>query len=296
MALESFPPFALLSVRYLISGSLMLIAVLWRGATLPRGRDLRNVIVSGIVALGVGNGALVWAETRIASGLAGLIITIAPFWMVGIEALLPGGQSLHLPTILGMLVGLAGAALLVAPDILNHSLGGNVLNGFLILQVGMSCWSLGSIFQKRQKSEAHPIVVGAIHQLAVGVASLPLALLLPGHAIHWHWRGVGAMLYLVFFGSIVGYSAFAYAMDRLPVAIVSLHSYLNSIVAVALGWLVYHEPFGWIEAAAMAIIFLGVGIVKWTTRQSLSSTLAPSAPPAVQNTAMTVNNISKNTR
>ena len=296
MALESFPPLALLSLRYLISGSLMLAAVLWRGAALPRGRDLRNAVVSGVVALGVGNGALVIAETRIPSGLAGLFITIAPFWMVGIEALLPGGQSLHLPTILGMLVGLAGAALLVAPDILNHTFSGNILSGFLILQVGMSCWALGSIFQKRQKSETHPIVVGTIHQLAVGIFALPLALLLPEHPIYWNWRGVGAMMYLVVFGSIVGYSAYAYALNRLPVAIVSVHSYINSIVAVALGWLVYHEPFGWLEASAMIIIFIGVGIVKWTTRQSLSNTLAPSAPPAVQNTAITVNRMSKKNR
>jgi drug/metabolite transporter (DMT)-like permease len=215
-----------------------------------------------------------------------LFITISPFWLVGLEALLPGGQRLHWPTIFGMLIGLCGAALLVAPDILGHGLGQNTLAGFLILQVGMAAWSLGSIFQKRQESKAHPIVVGAVHQLAAGLASLPFALVVHEHPIVWSWRGVAAVAYLVTFGSIVGYSSYAYALDKLPVAVVSVYPYINSIVAVALGWLVYREPFGWVEALAMIVIFIGVAVVK---RHSFSRTLAPSAPPAVQNTAVTIN-------
>jgi len=286
MALESFPPFALVSIRFLLSGSIMLAAVVWRGAVLPTGRDLRNACLSGVLILGIGNGALVFAELKIPSGLAGLFITISPFWLVGLEALLPGGQRLHWPTIFGMLIGLCGAALLVAPDILGHGLGQNTLAGFLILQIGMASWSLGSIFQKRQESKAHPIVVGAVHQLAAGLASLPFALLVHEHPVAWSWRGVAAVGYLVIFGSIVGYSSYAYALDKLPVAVVSVYPYINSIVAVALGWLVYREPFGWVEAVAMIVIFIGVAVVK---RHSFSRTLAPSAPPAVQNKAVTVN-------
>ena len=293
MALESFPPLALIAIRFLLSGSLMLATVIWRGSLLPRGRDLRNVFLIGVLILGMGNGALVFAELRIPSGLAGLFITISPFWLVGIEAMMPGGARLHWPTIFGMLVGLSGAALLVAPDILGHHLDKNILAGFLILQLGMSNWSFGSIVQKRQELKAHPIVVGAIHQLAAGLAFLPLALLVPEHPILWSWRGAGAALYLVTFGSIVGYSAYVYALDRLPVAVVSIYPYVNSMVAVALGWLFYREPFGWLEAAAMVVIFSGVALVK---RYSLSSTLAPSAPPAVQHTAITVNQKNRKNR
>jgi drug/metabolite transporter (DMT)-like permease len=286
MALESFPPFALVAIRFILSGSILLAAAVWKGAALPAGRDLRNAWVSGVLILGIGNGALVFAELRIPSGLAGLFITISPFWLVGLEALLPGGQGLHGPTIFGMLIGLCGAALLVAPDILGHGLGQNTLAGFLILQIGMACWSLGSIFQKRQESKTHPIVIGAVHQLAAGLAALPLALAAHGQAIAWSWRGAAAVAYLVVFGSIVGYSSYAYALDKLPVAIVSVYPYINSIVAVGLGWVFYREAFGWLEALAMIVIFVGVAVVK---RHSFSSTLAPSAPPAVQKTAVIVN-------
>jgi drug/metabolite transporter (DMT)-like permease len=286
MALETFPPFALVAIRFLLSGSIMLGASVLRGATLPRGRDLRNACLAGILILGIGNGALVFAEVIIPSGLAGLFITISPFWLVGLEALLPGGQRLHWPTIFGMLIGLCGAALLVAPDVVGHSLSRNTLTGFLILQLGMASWSLGSIFQKRQEVKAHPVVVGGIHQLAAGLAALPLALVVHEHPNIWSWRGAGAVAYLVTFGSIVGYSAYAYALDKLPVAVVSVYPYINSIVAVTLGWLIYREPFGLLEAVAMIVIFVGVAVVK---RQSFSRTFAPSAPPAVQNTEVTIN-------
>ena len=80
--------------------------------------------------------------------------------------------------------------------------------------------------------------------------------------MHWSARGVSALCYLVIFGSASGYSAYVYALDRLPVAIVSLYSYANTVVAVFLGWLTYREPFGPRELLAMAIIFTGVAIVK----------------------------------
>ena len=126
----------------------------------------------------------------------------------------------------------------------------------------MAGWSFGSIFQRRQTSRAHPIIIGAVQQLAAGLAVTPLAFILPEHPVHWAPRGVAALIYLVLFGSIVGYSAYAYAMDRLPVAIVSIYPYVNAVVAVALGWLFYREPFGRREALAMLVIFAGVALVK----------------------------------
>jgi drug/metabolite transporter (DMT)-like permease len=266
MALESFPPLLLVASRFLVSGSIMLAFAAMRGLHIPRGRELRIACVSGVLILWVGNGMLVLAEMLMASGMAGLILTISPFWMVGIEAALPGGERLHIPTILGMVVGLGGAALLFQPDAATHAFNRHLLIGLLLLQVGMASWSFGSIYQRRNAGRAHPIVAGAVQQLAAGVAMTPFALLIPEHAVQWSWRGGAAIVYLVVFGSIVGYSAYVYALDRLPVAIVSVYPYVNAMVAVTLGWLFYREPFGLREALAMTVIFSGVAIVKWSTR------------------------------
>jgi drug/metabolite transporter (DMT)-like permease len=262
MALESFPPLVLVSVRFLLAGSILLVFALGRGLYIPRGRELASNFFSGFLLLGIGNSCLVFAELLIPSGLAGLITTISPFWLVGVEALLPGGVRLHLPTIGGMIVGLVGAGLLFTNDLGAGAIDQKMLEGFLLLQIGMASWSFGSIFQRRQSGKAHPIIAAGVQQLAAGLIALPLALGIPEHPIHWSARGVSALLYLVCFGSIVGYSAYAYALDRLPVAILSVYPYVNAIVAVGLGWLFYREPFGVREAAAMVVIFAGVAVVK----------------------------------
>ena len=143
-----------------------------RGLYLPRGRELAAACFSGLLVLGIGNGGLVFAEVIIPSGIAGLIVTMSPFWMVGAEALLPGGERLHAPTIAAMAVGLAGASLLFTPDLGTHAFDHNLLNGFLILQIGMAGWSFGSIYQRRKAGKAHPIVAGGVQQLAAGLMLL----------------------------------------------------------------------------------------------------------------------------
>ena len=270
MSLESFPPLVLVSIRYILSGSILMLFALARGIYLPRGRELLAACFSGFLTLGIGNGALVFAEVIVPSGIAGLIVTISPFWMVGAEALLPGGERLHAPTIGGMLVGLLGASLLFTPDSGPHTIDRNLLHGFLILQLGMAGWSFGSIYQRRKAGKAHPIIAGGVQQLAAGLILGPFALAIPEHPIHWSVRGVSALFYLVVFGSLVGYSAYAYALDRLPVAIVSVYPYVNAVVAVGLGWLFYREPFGWREAIAMTIIFASVAVVKRFSRKGPS--------------------------
>ena len=268
MALESFPPLLLVASRFIVSGSILLGFAHVRGLHIPRGRDLRIACTSGVLILCIGNSMLVFAELLIPSGMAGLILTVSPFWMVGIEAGLPGGERLHLPTIAGMVVGMAGAALLFQPDAATHAFNHNLLLGLVLLQVGMASWSFGSIYQRRNAGKAHPIIAGGVQQVAAGLAMTPFAIAIREHPIHWSVRGVAAILYLVFFGSIVGYSAYVYALDRLPVAIVSVYPYVNAVVAVTLGWLFYREPFGIREAMAMTVIFTGVAIVKWTAPPS----------------------------
>src|SRR5689334_6066671 len=189
MALETFPPLMLVCIRYIISGGLIVGFARVRGMHLPRGRELATACFSGLLTLGIGNGALVFAELLIPSGMAGLIITISPFWMVGVEALLPGGEKLHAPTIGGMAVGLAGASLLFLQDLGSHAVDPKVLSGFLLLQVGMAGWSFGSILQRRFQGKAHSIVAGGVQQLAAGLLLLPLVLAIPQGTPHWSVRG-----------------------------------------------------------------------------------------------------------
>ncbi len=264
--METVPPATLMCVRYLLSGGLMLAGAAISGARLPRGRGLWTTSAYGLMTIGVGTGCLAFAEQWIPSGMSALMLGASPFWLVGMEALMPRGAPLHKPTIAAMLVGVAGVALLAAPDLTASTGGRGTLGGFLLLQVGCAGWAVGSILQRHQVSRVHPFVSGAVQQLATGIAYLIPALFFT-QRLHWTARGVEATLYLAIFGGLVGYSAYVLMMDRLPVAIATIYTYVNPLVAVLLGWLFYHEPFGRTEAVAMGTIFLGVALVRKAQRE-----------------------------
>jgi len=264
MALESFPPLLLVAVRFLLSGSILLAWARWKGWAFPEWREMIRTCVFGFMLLGVANGALTFSETWIPSSLAALFLTTAPFWLVGMEALMPEGERLTLPVIIGLLVGLAGVVLLVLPG------GGlvmspNIWKGFLILQVGSFFWNTGSILQRRWRATTHPLLTGALQQTAAGLVYLVAALVVPERPVTLSATGIAGILWLVTFGSIVGYSAYIYSLETLPVSLVSIYTYINPVVAVTLGKLFYDEPFGRKEVTAMLIIFTGVLIVKMRT-------------------------------
>ncbi len=269
MSLESFSPLYLIAIRYTLSGGLLLMAAKLAGARMPGRREFAETSLYGIISIGLGNGALSFAEEWIPSGMASLFICTSPFWMVGIDWILPGGRRPSGGTLRGLVVGLAGVAFLVAPTAIKEGLHGGTLAGFLLLQIGTAGWLTGALLQRRQKSLVHPIVSGAVQQVATGVFMFLPASLFERFPTHIALRPGLAVIYLVLFGSIVGYSAFVYAMDKLPVAIVSIYTYVNPIVAVFLGWLFYREPFGIRELIAMMVIFAGIAIVKLSSNQKI---------------------------
>ncbi|MGH9559549.1 MAG: DMT family transporter, partial [Bryobacteraceae bacterium] len=243
IALESFTPEALLFLRFSVSGALTLVAAALAGMRMPRGRELWLTALYGIVVLGIGNGTLVFAEQWIASGLAALFVAAEPFWLVGIEAL-AGGEPLRPSVTRGMLAGAAGVIVLVAPDLEGVHANRSVLWAFLLLQVGYAAWAVGSIGQRKLNSRAHPFVSAGVQQLATGLVFL-IPARIHSAPMHWTARGIAAIAYLVLFGSILGYTSYIYALDRLPVSVASIYTYVNPVVAVLLGWLAYREPFGW---------------------------------------------------
>ena len=265
VALESFPPALLLGLRFTLSGTILLLAGRALKMTIPSGAELRRTLFCGFLTLGVGTGCLCLAEQWVPSGLAALFVTTAPFWMLAMDAIVPDGDRFHKPVLWGMLIGLAGTLLLVVPMGSSGGLdmsSGKITLGFLVLQVGNLGWCFGSIWQRRSVTTAHPIMSGAVQQMAVGLAFLIPSLLLQHAAARWDRQGVLAILYLATFGSIIGYSAFLYALDTLPVAIVTTYNYVNPAVAVILGWAFYREQLGLRELAAMATIFAGVAVVR----------------------------------
>ena len=279
VALESFSPLTLLAVRYLCSGAILLIAAKVYGAKLPSGRELWLTALYGVIVLGGGNGSLVFAEQMVPSGVAALMIVTSPFWMVGLNRWLGDRERIHWPAMAGIVVGFGGVVLLFAPSSGTQApVDLNLIHGFAILQAGCFLWCLGALLQKKQTTQAHPVVSGAVQQLATGIAFSIPALVMPHSTAPVSMRSIAGLAWLIVFGSIVGYSAFIYVMEHLPVPIVTTYNYVNPIVAMCLGWLFYREPFGIREASAMMVIFLGVALVKWATKKPAIPSREPLLP------------------
>lgn len=277
IALESFPPLYLIAVRYVISGAILLLGAKLAGASIPSGRELMYTAVCGTICIGIGNGLLAISEEWVPSGLAALFYTTSPFWMVGLDWMLPGGRRPLPWTLGGLIIGLCGVVFLVLPAAAHEGLGGRTIAAFLILQLSGIGWVLGSLLQKRVHTRVQPFVSGAVQQLAAGLAMFIPASLFEKFPHTLSPRSEFAVAYLVVFGSIVGFSSFIYSMARLPVAIVSIYTFVNPVVAVFLGWIFFREPFGYPEAVAMAIIFVGIALVRRSEAGQMPTASAPAS-------------------
>ncbi|HEV2200016.1 MAG TPA: EamA family transporter [Bryobacteraceae bacterium] len=266
IGVQSISPSTLMCARYLASGLFLVIGARVKGAVFPGAREMRRTALYGLITIGLGTGSLAFAEQWVPSGLASLFVSTQPFWLVGVEAIGVAEvvrERLRGWAVAGMLVGLIGVAYLVAPGVAQEATLGrrDMLNAFLLLQFGGVMWSIGSIAQRRLTTRAHPFVSGGVQQLATGLVFYVISAL-DGRPSNWTPGAIAAVAYLAVFGGVVGYSSYIFAMDRLPVAIVSVYTYINPIVAVVLGWMFYREPLGWREVIAMLVIFVGVAMVK----------------------------------
>jgi drug/metabolite transporter (DMT)-like permease len=269
VGLESFPPTLFAGLRFIVAGVvLFLVMSRQRNARLPIGREWFDLGVVGLMLLGVGNGAVVWAEQWVPSGMAALLVATSPFWAAALARIEGDGERVGLRGLLGMAVGFGGLAMLVGPQLFGAELNGKYLLGILIIQVGCFFWQAGSLYATRRPTGVSPLMASSVQMLWAGLI-LTLAGTLIGEwgAMRFSGRSAGALMYLVVFGSIVAYSAYMYAIQKLPLPLVSTYSYVNPIVALVLGWLVLSEPLGWREGGAALVILLGVALVKTSPKE-----------------------------
>jgi drug/metabolite transporter (DMT)-like permease len=269
VGLEDFQPTLFAGLRFLIAGSLLFFVMSrQRGARLPIGREWLHLGVVGLMLLGVGNGAVVWAEQWVPSGMAALLVATSPFWAAALERFQKDGERVGVRGLLGMAVGFGGLAMLVGPQLFGAELNGKYVLGVVIIQVGSFFWQAGSVYSKLRPVGVSPLMSSAVQMLWAGVV-LTIAGTLVGEwsGMRFSARGAGALLYLIVFGSIVAYSAYMYAIQKLSLPLVSTYSYVNPLVALVLGWLVLAEPLGWREGGAALVILLGVALVKTSPKE-----------------------------
>jgi len=262
IGVQRLPPALFAGVRFLIAGVIFLTYLRLTGYPLPKPREWVHMAVVGITLLVMANGLVVWAEQWVPSGLAAVIIATVPFWTAGLEALLPAGERLGLRKVLGILIGFAGVVILFAPE-LGGTFDRAYLKGVIVLVFVPFFWAVGSIYSKHHPLESPAIVAAGVETFIAGLVLTAVGTLLgEWEAFTLNWKGMAAMVYLIFFGSIVGFSSFIYALSKLPVTTVSMYAYVNPVIAVLLGWLILSERLDWSVVTATTIVLLGVALVR----------------------------------
>ena len=262
IGVANLPPFLFTGLRFIAAGPLLLIILLLRKYKLPNKNDLFHLSISGLLLLGGGTGLVVFAEQWVPSGLTALLITTVPFWVVGINAIIPQGKKINSTVFLGLLLGLVGVGIIFGEDFV-RLFDPAYLRGVIGLMFAVVLWSVGTLYSKYKKISVHPLMSAAMQMIIAGVIITTLGLILgEGSRLHFTNSSFYSYLYLVIVGSIAGYSSYVYAVAHLPVSLVATYAYVNPIIALFLGWLVLDEKISlWVILAAVVILF-GVTLVK----------------------------------
>lgn len=264
IALESIPPALVGGLRWTVAGAVLTLLLRVRGERLPARANWGGLALLGALMIGLGNGGVIWAEQWVPSGIAAVIVGATPFWMTGLEALIPGGERISRRVILGLLIGFGGILLLVWPDLtIGGAPGRQFAAGVAALQVACLGWAAGSLYSRRHAREENALAASGLQMIFGGLMMLGLA------TVRGEWsqlaftsRALAAEVYLTIAGSVGAYSAYLYALKHLPVSTVSLTAYVSPVIAVVLGALLLGEPFGPRVIAASATVFLGIAVVR----------------------------------
>ena len=264
-AIETMPPFLMAGIRFLTAGALVYAWQMSKGTPRPSVEHWKNAAIVGGLLLLCGNGGVVWAEQTVSSGIAAIIVATVPLWMALIAWLWQGGKRPNGLILGGLLIGFIGIILLV------KSTGGDVSGtaapwtGYAALVGASLAWAVGSMYSRVAKLPETPLLAIALQMLTGGFFCLTFGLL-TGEAGQFQVAAISlqsalALGYLIFFGSIIGFSAFIWLLKAADPTLASTYAYVNPIVAVILGWLLAGEQMTLQAAAAAAIIVTSVVMI-----------------------------------
>lgn len=262
LLVEGMPPLLSAGIRYSIAGTLFFVFLKLRGAAWPSQRQWRDTGMVGVLLLLGGNGAVALAlEQGVSSGMAALVVALAPLFALIFATM--WGQAVQGRDWLGIALGVAGIMLLNAGSVLSASPAGTIL-----LVMAALIWAFGSMWGKRLQQP--PAFMASAVQMLVGGAVLMLAGTLRGEAITTmpSTQSLWALAYLIFFGSILGFSSYVYLLATVRPALATSYAYVNPVVAVALGVWLGGEQVDAMELAGMTVILAGVVMVCWPSEKA----------------------------
>lgn len=274
-AIESMPPYLMAGSRFLIAGLVAYLLVRSKGTPPPRKTHwIGAFIVGGLMLLG-GNGSVVWAEQRVPSGIAALIVATVPLWIVLLDWLWHGGARPGVRVITGLVLGFSGMFLLITQGDFTQFRHIDPIGAGALVLASLS-WAIGSLYSRHAHLPPSPFMAIAMQMLAGGIL-LTLAGTVGGE---WSRLDVGAISlqswvswgYLIVFGALLGFTAYIWLLRVAPASRVATYAYVNPVIAVFLGWMFADEIVTIQTMFASVIIITAVFLI---TSEKIKKTLVP---------------------
>jgi drug/metabolite transporter (DMT)-like permease len=262
-AIDTIPPILMGSVRFIVAGGVLYLLAIrtgdTRGDRLGSRQWMAALVIGGLMLVG-GNGGVILAEQYAPTGVVALLVATAPLWMAVIDRVV-FGRRLPALVIVGLVVGFGGVAFLIGSPGAGHI---NLVGAALALAAPL-CWATGSVFTRHVKLPSRPLVAAAMEMLWAGLL-FGIASILTGELGRVHWQHVSttsivALLYLIVFGSLIGFSAYVWLLRSAPLSLVSTYAYVNPVVAVILGAIFVGEAITARLVIAGGIIIAAVALI-----------------------------------
>jgi drug/metabolite transporter (DMT)-like permease len=279
-AIETMPPLLMGSLRFLAAGGVLYILAIRQGNSAgdrPGSRQWMAALAIGAALLVGGNGGVILAEQYIPTGVAALFVATAPLWMAIIDRVI-FGRRLPPLVIAGLVIGFGGVAFMIGSPGSGHI---NLFGAALALAAPL-CWAGGSVFTRHVKLPVRPLLAASMEMLWAGVL-FGVWSLASGELGRVHWQGISraswlALLYLIVFGSLVGFSAYVWLLRSAPLSLVSTYAYVNPVVAVVLGAIFIGEALTPRVLIAGSIILAAVALIVVARNRAAAATARTATP------------------
>jgi drug/metabolite transporter (DMT)-like permease len=283
-SIETIPPLLMGALRFLVAGGVLYLLAVRRGDTvgdrLGRPQWLATLLMGAALLVG-GNGGVILSEQFIPTGIAALLVATSPLWMALMDRLI-FGRRLPPLVIVGLVIGFSGVAFLIGAP----GPGRVKLVGAILALAAPICWAAGSVFTRHVRLPMRPLLAASMEMLWAGVfflgASAATGELSRLHVQTISRTSVLALIYLITFGSLVGFSAYVWLLRAAPLSLVSTYAYVNPVVAVILGAIFLGEAITLRTVVAGGIILAAVALIviarnRAATRSSADARTLPKA-------------------
>jgi drug/metabolite transporter (DMT)-like permease len=280
IGVSDFPAFLFSGLRQIAAGIILTAFMIFVAKVKwPDKKNIINQAIGGFFMISMGNGLVGYAEVHVSSGLAAIICSVMPIWVILINVFANENERPNLPIVLGLAIGLTGIVMIFGEHLVEFSNSQYTL-GIILTFVANLGWAAGSVWMKKKNQDSNAFLNAGLQMFFGGILLLPASLLFDDYSsLHWTDGAIYSLIYLIVFGSVIAYACYSYAIKKLPMTIVSLYAYINPLVAIFLGWMVLDEKFNFRIAIAMLITIAGIYIVNrgyqmknsWSTKLKIQS-------------------------